>query len=82
MNLHPYPIPEGWTREEGHYGVILEWPGRGAVTVDEERRGFALGIARSKASDKYTGRGWKDQLYADAIQALTDAVSAEGVARR
>lgn len=66
-------LPEGWTREEIRcYGIVLEWPGHGAVTVDENVRGFALGMQPIRKRGDYAGRGWKDRLYADAIKALQE----------
>lgn len=73
------PLPEGWTREEVRgYGVVLEWPHHGAVTIDEERRGFSIGACPVWARGDYSGRGWKERLYADAIKALQDVFAKEG----
>jgi hypothetical protein len=71
-------LPEGWTREEiGCYGVVIEWPGHGAVTVSEKARSFELGMAPPSRRGNYAGRRWKDRLYADAIKALQDVFAAE-----
>ena len=75
-------LPEGWTREELRgYGVFLEWPGHGAVTVDEKVRGFALGICPVRSGGDYSGHGWKERLYADAIKALQDVFAKERTAQ-
>lgn len=66
-------LPEGWTREEIRcYGVVIEWPRHGAVTVDEKARGFTLGMQPVRTRGDYSGRGWKERLYADAVKALRD----------
>jgi hypothetical protein len=71
-------LPEGWTREEIRgYGIVLEWPGHGAVTVCEKVRSFELGMVPPRRTKGYSGRGWKDRLYADAIKALQDVFSSE-----
>lgn len=76
-------LPEGWTEELGAKRAILEWGGHGAVTISLERRGFVLGIGGyipwpdPGSPYAYTGRGWKDRLYADAIKALQDLFAEE-----
>jgi hypothetical protein len=66
-------LPEGWTREEiPSYGVVIGWPKHGFATVDERVRGFALGMQPIRKRGDYTGRGWKDRLYSDAIKALQE----------
>lgn len=66
-------LPEDWTREEIRgYGIVLEWLGHGCVTVDEDRRGFALGMCPVRERGDYTGKGWRERLYAAAINALQD----------
>jgi hypothetical protein len=54
--------------------VVLEWPKHGAVTISEKARGYTLGIGGYIEAQPavYKGRGWKDELYADAIKALQD----------
>lgn len=78
-------LPEGWTEELGSKRAILEWTGHGAVTISLERRGFVLGIGGyipwpDPKTSPYTGRGWKDRLYADAIRALQGVFAEEKVA--
>lgn len=69
-------LPKDWTREEIRgYGTVLEWAGHGAVTINEDVRGFALGMCPVRTKGEYAGRGWKDRLYADAISALTKAAT-------
>jgi hypothetical protein len=69
-------LPEGWERKEGYFKWVsyLTWnrtDGPVSVTVDEDKRGYALGHgAYVRTMSGYTGRGWKDRLYADAIEAL------------
>lgn len=68
-------LPEGWERTELWFGVVLHWTNNGFVTVCEKKRGFAIGHGSAvKPMLGYTGRGWKDRLYADAIKALQNAV--------
>ena len=72
----PVLLPEGWERKEGHFKwiVYLTWnrpDGPVSVTVDEDKRGYAIGHGTNvRPMSGYTGRGWKDRLYADAIAAL------------
>lgn len=67
-------LPEGWNQFMYGSAVVWEIPTKGAVTIDENKRGFTLGIGGyiTSRADIYTGRGWKDRLYADAINALQD----------
>lgn len=69
----PKNLPDGWTVEESRsYGVVIEAPGidGGSVTVDENARNFLLGVGVVRTKGNYSGRGWQDRLYADAIEAL------------
>lgn len=71
-------LPAGWVREERWFGVILMWSDHGFVTINEKKRGFALGSGSIvQAMPGYTGRGWKDRLYADAIAALIKAATGD-----
>ncbi len=77
-------LPDGWTEELSPKFAILEWPGHGAVTISLERRGFVLGHGvyvpwPDPKANPYTGRGWKDRLYADAIKALQNVFAEERV---
>lgn len=68
-------LPDGWERSEVWFGTVLHWCGNGFVTVSEKHRSFSLGHGSvTTRLSGYTGRGWKDRLYADAIKALQDAV--------
>ena len=71
-------VPEGWQRDELWFGVVLTWPGHGFVTISEKKRGYELGHGSIVyAMPGYTGRGWKERLYADAIAALKKADQGE-----
>jgi hypothetical protein len=73
-------LPEGWERKPFFFGDVLTWPDHGSVTVNVEKRGFAIGhgtYVRNMAG--YTGRGWKDRLYADAVKALQAVWESEPV---
>jgi hypothetical protein len=71
----PVLLPEGWERSEMWFGTVLHWRGNGFVTVSERKRSYSLGHGSVNTQmTGYTGRGWKDRLYADAIKTLIDAV--------
>jgi hypothetical protein len=69
-------LPDGWERTDGVFAwiVYLTWrrdDGPVSVTIDEKKRGYAVGYgAYVRPMSGYTGRGWKEALYADAIKAL------------
>jgi hypothetical protein len=70
-------LPRDWERTELKTVVVLTWrrtDGPVSVTVDETKRAFELGhgvyVPPPWPKAKYTGRGWKDRLYDDAIAAL------------
>lgn len=74
----PKNLPDGWTAEESKsYGVVIEAPGvdGGCVTVDENARNFLLGLGVVRTKGSYSGRGWQDRLYTDAIDALKAAMA-------
>ena len=74
----PSQLPDGWRASSDPRGVVIdafdsEGRMQGSVTVCEQARGFVLGVCTVRASggaSKYAGRGWKPQLYADAVAAL------------
>jgi len=76
----PVDLPAGWTAEESSFGILIEGRGEdgrgiGGVTINETVRGYALGISpvRRLFTDDpspYQGRGWREKLYRDAIDAL------------
>lgn len=73
-------LPPGWIYETCRtYGVIVTAvdAGRqiGSVTVNEDVRGFKLGMVPVRERGNYAGRGWKNLLYADAVKALQVALS-------
>lgn len=73
-------LPAGWLHEEiRSYGVILTAveAGRqqGSVTVNEAMRSFKLGVCPVRERGDYAGRGWKADLYRDAVKALQDALA-------
>lgn len=64
-------LPPDWTQyTSSSYGTVVEAPGISAVSVDETARNFALGMTTVRDSGAYSGRGWKENLFADAIAAL------------
>jgi hypothetical protein len=70
-------IPHGWRVSWAYSSskrLIIEHA-FGAVTVDIDRRGFALGIVAMvpRYSTRYAGRGWRDRLVDDAVKALQAA---------
>lgn len=74
----PTPLPDGWRASSDSRGVVIEafdsdGRSQGFVTVSEQVRGFVLGVSDVRTppgGSKYAGRGWKPQLYADAVAAL------------
>jgi hypothetical protein len=75
-------LPEGWGIEP--YGpdheILKAKDSKGFITVDLKRRCFRLGIARAVGTSasggkKYSGRGWKEDLYKDAISTLQEAIT-------
>jgi hypothetical protein len=82
VTMAAFVLPDGWTREElsfsKHCAVFHAPDDAGMVTVDFEARLFRLGYALSgpKSSRKaYLGRGWRDELSADAVACLTEALA-------
>lgn len=71
-------LPENWEAEERSVGVVIDAveDGRhqGMVTVCEQARSFTLGMAPVRDQGPYKGRGWREALYRDAIQALRNAI--------
>lgn len=82
-------LPDHWRASSDPRGVVIDAvnaDGRmlGSVTVCEQVRGFALGVCgvpKPPVGGKYVGRGWKQQLYADAVAAL-EAVLERQVAQQ
>lgn len=74
----PTQLPDGWRASSDSRGVVIdafdsEGLLQGSVTVSEQVRGFVLGVCDVRTpsgGSKYAGRGWKQQLYADAVAAL------------
>lgn len=73
----PIPLPKGWKATSDSRGVVIDAYCEGrmmaSVTVDEQARGFVLGVSgvrKSTEGCKYVGRGWRQQLYNDAVAAL------------
>jgi len=74
----PIVLPNGWRATADSRGVVIDafdadGHMQGSVTVSEQVRGFALGVQGVRTPDgvsKYVGRGWKQQLYTDAVAAL------------
>ena len=66
-------LPDGWTSEEIAGNTVLGMPNFGSVTICWATRGFALGFTQFvRPMSGYTGRGWKDRLYADGVKALQE----------
>lgn len=65
-------LPKDWdvTWFAGGRHAHITWRGNGCVSIDTEYRKIRGGmttIGRSINETKYTGRGWKQQIVADAI---------------
>ena len=77
----PTQLPDGWRASADSRVVIIdaldaEGHMLGSVTVCEQVRSFALGVCgipSPPGGSKYAGRGWRRQLYADAVAALQAA---------
>jgi hypothetical protein len=66
-------LPDGWMMGEARaFGVVITKPGQkgGHVTVDERLRNFTLGMVVVRGRGSYSGRGWRERLYSDAVAAL------------
>ena len=86
-------LPLGWTVERQPDGLTKiagfstksianrRYLPDGYVTVSETRRNFALGLSPPRDKKDYKGRGWRNRLYADAIQALQSALEPARQAR-
>lgn len=76
----PIELPPNWVVEDipayGHVIQARDATGavHGFVTVDEWRRGFALGMTPVQGRSQRIGRGWKLKLYQDAIEALQQSI--------
>lgn len=76
MIFLPLVLPLHWTHKETPNGVTIEARTAdglflGRVDVDEKGRGWAFG--RAAGSESYTGLGWRERLYKDAVTALQRA---------
>jgi hypothetical protein len=74
---HQLHHPNGWNASDG-WGetLVLTIPTRsGSITIDFEKRGFALGFTsvRGMKNPHYSGRGWRQKLVDAAINALLKA---------
>jgi len=79
--MNKFILPDGWEGEKFTDNTEeFSWKtntGIHRVTVDYNKRGFALGSgsvnrSNNKATKKYSGRGWRDRLAADAIVYLEE----------
>lgn len=72
----PITLPDEWSAEwsDIYNGIIITAATDGYVTVNEQLRNFGLGICLVKSPGDYHGRGWKQRLYEDAVNALQDAI--------
>lgn len=80
-------IPADWLVETiPSYGVVITSVVDGqqdlSVTVNEDMRGFKLGMVPVRERGAYAGRGWQDSLYRDAVQALLGAMAKRKAAMR
>lgn len=75
LELEGVLLPVGWRHETSHGATVIVGPS-GGVTVDFERRGYALGwvLVRPETPMLYTGRGWRKRLVQDAVDALNRAM--------
>lgn len=76
----PVKLPVGWSVEaDESYGVVITGilnGHSGFVTVNEQRRGFAMGICRvTTIPSLYSGRYWRKELYEAAIASLREALT-------
>lgn len=78
----PVALPAHWFAEDDWRGVLIhaaDGTGRilASVTVNEEVRGFLVGVRPVPAfhgrSERYMRRDWRKRLYADAVAALLSA---------
>ena len=69
-------IPPGYTAENrgSDHVIVIHCSTIGGVTIDFQRRAYALGYgfsaARAVNATKYTGRGWSQRVVRDAVRAL------------
>ena len=81
----PVSLPGHWESEFDSAGNVVlcardaTGSARGFATIDERRRVFALGMCRpygraSEPAPEFQGRGWRERLFAGAIQTLQEAV--------
>lgn len=66
-------LPTGWRFSSYARGIVIVADGIGGVTVDIDGRCFRGGwsvTCRPNSVKKYTGRGWRKALFADAIKWL------------
>lgn len=78
-------LPEDWTTEmlpcrDGRSCMVATWEGRGTVVVDFHLRGFHGGMHGVHSGvwrnvKGYAGRGWKENLVADAVAWLFEVKS-------
>lgn len=76
----PVKLPDGWSVEaDESFGVVIIGilnGHSGFVTVNEQRRGFALGMCRvANTPTLYSGRYWRKELYEAAIASLREALT-------
>jgi hypothetical protein len=76
----PVQLPDGWSVEaDESFGVVITGilnGHSGFVTVNEQRRGFALGMCRvANTPTLYSGRYWRKELYEAAIASLREALT-------
>lgn len=78
-----FKLPSGWSKEQGQsvHTFVLQAPcvagksSGGFVTVDEKKRGYALGCYSHVFPMPYAGLEWKAKLYAAAAAALEQVSS-------
>lgn len=80
FTLAGLPLPDGWDAYQyADRWLIVHCPKVGAVTIDAEHRvirpGYTATFGKPVSAAKYAGRGWTNQLHADAVAWLRDVES-------
>lgn len=70
-------VPDGWSVESRRPNELTILAPHGGVTLDIGGRFYQLGFGIRpprpySMAQKYTGRGWRDRLVADAVKALEE----------
>ena len=72
-----YPVPDGWSIKKTNSSLIEIKSPEGFVTIDIKNRCFALGrfthTLVNIIGEGYTGKGWKQSIFSDAVYTLLDS---------